>query len=661
MNARMRRLASDYEQVKKDFLGHKNIVVTPVGPEPAERYHVTYFLNGLYLLPDGTPQILTRHEVDIILHSDYPRYKPLCKIATPIWHPNFKNGDICIGDIWGAGETISDIIINIGDMIQYKSWNSFSPLSAEAAKWAMENKERFPVGNVDLYISEDVEKASAVEIDLFGDDADSLDSATETVEEGNLAAENAVDGVLASAVNIPAADGIPAETPVAEPAADVADASAPVEGFQSYEQPKTPDGNDFDITPEELEGIEFIPSAQRMQTVNHSTVKGGINFKTILFKGLIWAVIGAILSFVLSEFGANKITNADIADFKGYPYLAEYYEYGDLADAEFEKSYNIFLEYCEENGYDPEDEDVFGNWYVYEGSGYFDTYMEYKEKSDNALDKSYEYEFDSDEDDIISAFENVVRMSTAIWSAAIAIAIGLFLGFGEGIFYGSFKKALLFGSIGAAVSLILGYVSGYLAQILYNDLQDGEEIGDGEQMLIRGLAWAIMGAGVGLAVGVIKPGIRRILFCTLGGAIGGFVGGLVFDPINKVFPNDMISRAIGIGVLGILIGLGVGLFEQAAKQAWLKVVRGAFEGKEYLVFTGVTKIGNNGKNTIVLFKDKLVGPHHCDITMVGRSYVITDCGTPMGTLVNGQRIQRHTLRHGDVIAIGNSVLVFNSK
>ena len=133
MTARMRRLASDWEQVKKDFEGHKYIVVTPVGPEPAEKYHVTYFVNGLYLKADKTPQILNRHEVEINLHADYPRYKPLCSIQTPIWHPNFRDGQICIGDIWGAGESLSDIIINIGDMIQYKSWNSFSPLCAEAA------------------------------------------------------------------------------------------------------------------------------------------------------------------------------------------------------------------------------------------------------------------------------------------------------------------------------------------------------------------------------------------------------------------------------------------------------------------------------------------------------------------------------------------------
>ena len=60
--ARMRRLSSDYEEVKKNFAGHKNIIVTPVGDEPPEKYHVTYFVNGIYLLPDGRIYIRGRRK-----------------------------------------------------------------------------------------------------------------------------------------------------------------------------------------------------------------------------------------------------------------------------------------------------------------------------------------------------------------------------------------------------------------------------------------------------------------------------------------------------------------------------------------------------------------------------------------------------------------------
>ena len=152
----------------------------------------------------------------------------------------------------------------------------------------------------------------------------------------------------------------------------------------------------------------------------------------------------------------------------------------------------------------------------------------------------------------------------------------------------------------------------------------GDDPADFTAAFVRGLGWAIMGLGIGVAVGLIKPEKKRILFCSLGGLVGAFVGGFLFNYVCKV-------------------------------------IRGEFEGNEYLVFAGTTSIGNNGKNTIVLFKDKLVGPHHCDITLDGSKYVLTDCGTPMGTIVNGQKVARHILRQGDAIAIGNSVLVFNTK
>ena len=603
MTARMRRLASDWEQVRKDFTGHQNIVVTPIGEEPPEKYHVTYFVNGIYLLPDGRIETLARHEVEITLHADYPRYKPICKILTPIWHPNFRDGQICIGDIWGAGESLSDIIINIGDMIQYKSWNSYSPLSADAAQWAMENKHLFPVGNAELYIADYASAKDTVEIDLFDDDGAII--ADETVTETVLANEVKAEGT---------ATEVPTETVV-----------TPVAVAEKI------DGNDFEITAEELAGIEFVPTAQRMQTVSHGgTVKGGkINFKTILVKGLLWALIGSFLGFGITElFGGGGSNGAPVAEIMGYSHLAEYYE-------NYEKALEVF----DEN----EDREV-----------------EYYSDAMDALEDAYEYEFDEDEDDLADTMANITRISTAIWSGFLALFIGLFLGLGEGIFYGSKEKAFKYAAIGAGVSLALGFVSGYLAQWMYASML-GDEPSDIAAAFVRGLGWAIMGLGIGVAVGLIKPEKKRMLYCALGGLAGGFIGGFLFNYVCDVIPNDVVARGVAIVIMGLLIGLGVGLLEQFAKQAWLKVIRGEFEGKEYLVFAGTTSIGNNGKNTIVLFKDKLVGPHHCDIVLEGSKYVLHDCGTPMGTVVNGNRTTRHILRQGDAIAIGNSVLVFNTK
>ncbi len=633
MTARMRRLISDYEEIKKNFAGHSNIIVTPIGDEPPEKYHVTYFVNGIYLLPDGRIETLGRHEVEITLHADYPRYKPICKILTPIWHPNFRDGQICIGDIWGAGESLSDIIVNIGDMIQYKSWNSYSPLSADAAKWAMENKHLFPVGNIDLYKADYTASRQEVEIDLFDDEPAA-----------------------------PAPEAIPA--PEAVPAAE----PAPAAEMVPVPAAPAPEENDFEITAEELAGIEFVPTAQRIQSVSHGApAKGGkVNFKTILVKGLLWALIGALIGFAVSEFTDRNLTSdVSAARLSGHGELVSYYEYSASADAAMDRILSQFRQWCRKNGIDPDSASAFSNWLDSSDISaatqtLLQDYLADNQSAEDALYDAYTGTYHSDKDTLGKALAAVTRTGTALWSAVIALFIGLFLGLGEGVYYGSREKALRYALIGVGVSLAVGFLSGYLAQWMYAGIL-GDDPAGFAAALVRGLGWAVMGLGVGVSVGLIKPEKKRILFCSLGGLVGAFTGGFLFNYICDIIPNDVVARGVAVVIMGALVGVGVGLLEQFAKSAWLKVIRGEFEGKEYLVFAGTTSIGNNGSNTIVLFKDKLVSPHHCDIVLEGSKYVLTDCGSPMGTIVNGQRTARHVLRQGDAIAIGNSVLVFNTK
>jgi len=151
MHPRLRRLAADYDKIRTEFAGHPYIDVEPVRGNPPERYRVTYRVRGIRELDSGKrPIYQDMHVATIYLHSGYPREKPKCTLETPIWHPNFGSY-ICIGDHWGAGETLMDVIVQIGDMIQYKSYNPKSPLNGTAAIWAKQHERYFPVGNIDLY------------------------------------------------------------------------------------------------------------------------------------------------------------------------------------------------------------------------------------------------------------------------------------------------------------------------------------------------------------------------------------------------------------------------------------------------------------------------------------------------------------------------------
>ncbi|MBC7287509.1 MAG: hypothetical protein H5T86_05575 [Armatimonadetes bacterium] len=173
---RLRRLYADYQAVRSEFAGHPYIEVKPLYGNPPEAYEVTYRVPGVVLEPGSNrPVIRNEHKVRIYLHRDYPREKPKCVMETPIFHPNIGSY-ICIDDYWAAGETLVDIIVHIGQMIQYQNYNPDSPLNPVAAQWARQHHHLFPVGKVDLYPPE-------LDIELSAKSTDQQEPAEVAIDE----------------------------------------------------------------------------------------------------------------------------------------------------------------------------------------------------------------------------------------------------------------------------------------------------------------------------------------------------------------------------------------------------------------------------------------------------------------------------------------------
>ena len=164
MTPRERRIQADFEKLLKEFSGHPYIKVQYDNLYmPPERYLITYEnVKGIKLSKDSTPknkviEYIFIHKAEIYLHNDYPKYKPQCFMKTDIFHPNFRMSephDICIGDYWAPGESITDIIYLIGEMIMYQNYNVNSPLNGIAAKWAKENIQLFPISDFNLHLAE---------------------------------------------------------------------------------------------------------------------------------------------------------------------------------------------------------------------------------------------------------------------------------------------------------------------------------------------------------------------------------------------------------------------------------------------------------------------------------------------------------------------------
>ncbi len=71
-------------------------------------------------------------------------------MTTPVFHPNIDPQKICIGDHWSAGQSLAQMVVHIGEMICYQSYNLKSPLNAKAAAWAELHLSSLPWQKADL-------------------------------------------------------------------------------------------------------------------------------------------------------------------------------------------------------------------------------------------------------------------------------------------------------------------------------------------------------------------------------------------------------------------------------------------------------------------------------------------------------------------------------
>ena len=142
---RIRRLTQDYELLKRVLHGSPAVQISGTAGLPPEIYRFTYMLKGLYVSPTGDILERDTHILEVNLSLDYPRRAPQCRMLTPVFHPNFDETSVCIGDFWAASEGLDDLIFRIGRMISYQEYNTKSPLNGLAAKWAAEHPALLPV------------------------------------------------------------------------------------------------------------------------------------------------------------------------------------------------------------------------------------------------------------------------------------------------------------------------------------------------------------------------------------------------------------------------------------------------------------------------------------------------------------------------------------
>ena len=93
------------------------------------------------------------------------------------------------------------------------------------------------------------------------------------------------------------------------------------------------------------------------------------------------------------------------------------------------------------------------------------------------------------------------------------------------------------------------------------------------------------------------------------------------------------------------------------RSALLIVRSGPTAGARYLLDTDVTTVGRHPEADI-FFDDVTVSRRHAEITRDGTTFELVDQRSLNGTYVNGERVDRATLRNGSEVRIGKFRLNF---
>ncbi len=162
---RLRRLQADYEAVKRLVNRHPKIEIEGVFGNPPEKYRLVLRVKSLREHGD-TLEIADWHRLEVTLPRGYPRDAPICRMLTPVFHPNIAPHAVCIGDHWTAAESLDGMIQRVGEMLSYQSYNVKSPLNGRAAQWVEEHAAEVPTDRTEFFVdtaAEPIEPARAAD------------------------------------------------------------------------------------------------------------------------------------------------------------------------------------------------------------------------------------------------------------------------------------------------------------------------------------------------------------------------------------------------------------------------------------------------------------------------------------------------------------------
>jgi hypothetical protein len=250
----------------------------------------------------------------------------------------------------------------------------------------------------------------------------------------------------------------------------------------------------------------------------------------------------------------------------------------------------------------------------------------------------------------------MIPMVTMMMMVCFAIA--------ESVVERSLKKAAYRLAMVVPLGVVFGFVFAQTANVIYAiGLNIIVSMGiqtyrNPAWWLVRATAWASFGVAAGLCYGLVGKAAKKAKYGVLGGAIGAFLGGILFDPIAMLVDKGGQSRAIGFALVGMAAGAAMGFVESALKDRWVYVSAGPLAGKQFILYKSQTTIGSDQSSDIYLFKDVSIAPQHATIDIRGVQATL-HAHAPL--FVSGVPTHSRVLLSGDIIQIGRYMFKYNER
>lgn len=255
--------------------------------------------------------------------------------------------------------------------------------------------------------------------------------------------------------------------------------------------------------------------------------------------------------------------------------------------------------------------------------------------------------------DPLAAVGNVY-LRALLLGAVIGIFVGVFISAIEGLSVGHKNQTWEGVKLGALAGLLGGAGGLFMGELAF-----GVFGGLGGRII----GWSIFGLAVGLGAGWVGRSPARLRNGSLGGCLGGAIGGALYQSVTALFPQTT-GRGLALALLGAAIGLGIGLVSEILKRGWFMVIRSqsrnAREGKEYPLVKAKTTIGRAEESDVGLFGDQSVANLHAVVERQKGKFILSR-GEGLVRVNHVPVTQPVQLKNGDRVEIGGTLLLFRER